>query len=380
MARLHLFNPENDIALGAGTANFTAPKAAVALRNAGAALPLWYADDDDRILCYGLNERWLDTQKRRFNLGCDVFDHSSHASLTPAPWGWSQAVRREYADEGFTSDNLPSDADLDCWRKLSHRRTASLLREAIAPKLDFEIAPPAVEISDPKKLRSWLTDHPRSIIKSPWSSSGRGLTDTRHVRADEVIRRCEGIMRRQGSVMVENAYERTGDFAILFRCENGVCRHAGYSLFTTDSSGNYTGNLLADDPTLLDEIGRLYPPERISEVARVMTQALGALIAPFYTGPLGVDMLTATAKDGSILLDATVEVNLRMTMGFVAHSLSERFLAKCSSGLFRTSPAFNSQTPAEDDVVIDDRRIVSGRMMLTPPGGQFRFELEAFRR
>lgn len=376
MARLHLFNPENDIALAAGTANFTPPKAAVALRQAGAALPLWYAHAGDRILCHGINGRWLTEQNTLFGMDVDVFDHIPGSDLTPAPWGWSHAVRREFLSEGFSSDRLPDDEQLELWRQLSHRRTSSALREAIAPHLGFDIAPAAVEINDCQSLATWLAEHPASILKSPWSSSGRGLIDTRRMRPDEVLRRAEGVIRRQGSVMVENAYERTADFALLFMCERGVCRHVGYSLFSTDASGNYNGNYLAPDNMLLATIGKYYPPERITSVASAIEITLTEMIAPVYNGPLGVDMLTAAMPDGTIMIDATVELNLRMTMGFVAHSLSTRYIAEGSTGRFSVRPSAAVIKPASGDTIIENRRIVSGRLMLTPPDGQFIFEAE----
>lgn len=380
MARLHLFNPENDIALAAGTANFTAPRAAVTLRTAGAALPLWYADDGDRILCNGINARWLAAMQERFGMECDVFDHVPDSPLTPSPWGWSAAVRREFAAEGFPSDRLPSDSDLECRRMLSHRRTAAMLRQVIAPLLGFDIAPAAIEFRDSRQLAAWLADNPAAMLKSPWSSSGRGLIDTRHISPAETIRRAEGIIRSQGSVMAETAYDRTGDFALLFNCCNGVCMHSGYSLFSTGRSGSYSGNVVATDADILALIGRLYPAERIVSAASAIGNALTAIVAPHYDGPLGVDMLTARMPDGSVLLDASVEMNLRMTMGFVAHSLAARYLAEGSRGSFTIEPATAAQAPAADEIITESRRIVSGRMMLTPPGGQFRFGLKVSNR
>lgn len=380
MARLHLFNPENDIALAAGTANFTAPRAALALRSAGAALPLWYADDGDRILCNGINAQWLTSVRERFGIGCDVFDHAPGSPLTPSPWGWSAAVRREFAAEGFAQDRLPSDTDLAMRRMLSHRRTAILLNKAIAPVLGFAIAPPAAEFSDSRQLAAWLADNPAAMLKSPWSSSGRGLTDTRHTSPVETLRRAEGIIRHQGSVMAEPAYDRTGDFALLFHCRDGVCRHSGYSFFSTNGAGAYSGNVVAGDSDILAMIGRLYPAERILAAASAIADALTAIVAPHYNGPLGVDMLTARMPDGSVLLDASVELNLRMTMGFVAHNLAARYLAEGSAGTFSIRPVSDTQAPAPDEIIIDSRRIVSGRMMLTPPGGRFRFELEISQR
>lgn len=374
MAKVHLFNPENDIALASGSPQFTAPKAAVALRYAGYALPIWYADTADRILAYGINARWFDNIRQTFGIDVDVFDHSSFDQYAPAPWGWSAAARHEFENEGFSDLNLPPLQKIERWRQLSHRRTASVLHNMIAPALDFEIAPAAVEIDDVGRLGTYLKDNPACIIKSPWSSSGRGLTDTRKHKADETIRRCEGIIRKQGSVMVEKAYDRAADFAMLFECRDGRCHFVGYSLFNTDEKGNYIGNVLDSDANIIDAIGRLYPREHIEKVARELEHAISAVIATDYNGPLGVDMLIARTADGAMLLDATVELNLRMTMGFVAHSLSDRYLSPGARGNYSVRPS--KLTPTPDICIIEDRRIVSGRMMLTPPGGQFSFIVE----
>ncbi len=376
MPRLHLFNPENDIALATGSDNFTAPKAALALRASGAALPLWYGDPGDTFLAYGINTRWLDSVRERFGIGVGVFDHRSANVFEPAPWGWSAAVRRDFLREGFTADSLPDNSILNRWRQLSHRRTAAELCRMIAPRLDFAIAPPAVEIDSVDRLSRYLADNRSVIIKSPWSSSGRGLIDTRHISAAEALRRSEGIIRRQGSVMVETAYERTADFAMLFECADSRCRRVGLSLFTADASGSYTGNALASDSRLLERLSRHYPASRLNAAGEALREAVECLIAPCYSGPLGIDMLVARLNDGSALLDATVEINLRMTMGFVAHSLSERFLSPGSEGSFSVTPAYNS--PAPDDAIIENRRIISGRIDLTPPGGLFRFAAEAY--
>lgn len=374
MPRLHLFNPENDIALAVGSDNFTAPKAALALRNAGAALPLWYGDQGDAVLAYGINARWLDSVRERFGIGVGVFDHRSADSFEASPWGWSAAVRRDFVREGFAPDRLPDDSLISQWRLLSHRRTAAELCRMIAPQLDFAIAPPAAEIKSSDELTRYLADNQPSIIKSPWSSSGRGLIDTRRVTAAEAVRRSEGIIRRQGSVMVETAYERAADFAMLFRCADGRCQSVGLSLFTADATGSYTGNMLAPDSRLLEILDSVYPARRIIEAGEALRKAIEQLIAPCYSGPLGVDMLIARLADGTAMLDATVELNLRMTMGFVAHSLSERFLAPGSEGRFSVAPQNNS--PAPDDLVIENRRMVSGRINLTPPGGLFSFTAE----
>lgn len=374
MAKLLLFNPENDIALASDLTHFTPPKAAIAMRSAGAALPLWYGDAGDKLLAYGINAAWLDYVEKRFDTGVGLSDHSMTDGLQPSPWGWSKATRESFVREGFAPDALPDDNTLDRWRRLSHRRTAATLCRSITPMLGFEIAPPAAEFSDTATLMSYLSLQPDSIIKSPWSSSGRGLIDTRHLSCAEILRRCEGIIRRQGSVTVEKAYDRVADLAMLFTCADGECRFTGYSLFKTDAAGNYTGNILADDSRLLETAGRLYPSDRLTEVRDALCSAITREIAHIYSGPLGVDMLIARREDGSLLLDATVEVNLRMTMGFVAHRISEKYLAEGSEGTYSVIPAKNN--PANDTMKVEDRKMISGRIDLTPPGGLFRFVAE----
>ncbi len=372
MRRLHLFNPENDIALASGTDNFTAPKAAVELHNAGAVLPIWYADSGDRILAYGVNARWLDNCSELFGIDIDLFDHNSASEYEAAPWGWSAAVRRTFLHEGFSADRLPDENAIKCWRELSHRRTAAKLQSEIVDKLDFEIAPAAVEVDTIDKLRQILEFQPNSILKSPWSSSGRGLIDTRHFRSDDVIRRAEGIIKRQGSIMVEQAYNRRGDFAALFECRDGHCSFVGYSVFKCDNTGNYMGNILANDIYLCHLIDDFYPFERITSAVEAIRNYFDKNIAPLYSGPIGVDMFCANVSSDIYLLNATVEINLRMTMGRVALELSRRYLASDSYGYFSVSPNIN-QTLVNNNIIIDGKRLISGQMMLTPPGGKFRF-------
>lgn len=377
MRKLHYFNPENDIALAAGVKNFTPPKAALALRSAGEMLPLWYGERGDEILAHGVNAEWLQSIEERFATGIELYDHSTADQLSAVPWGWSLAAKGLYEREGFPLERLPEDRMIECWRELSHRRTASLLRERIASELDFEIAPAAVEIRTIGDLEHLLSTQPDSMIKSPWSSSGRGLTDTRQLSSQEVIRRSEGIMRKQGSVMVEPFYNRLADFALLFECKENCCTFTGYSLFKTDQSGNYNGNILAPDNRLLEKIDRLYPAEHIIAAGEALRKSIELYIAPKYSGPLGVDMLVAQMADCTKILDATVELNLRMTMGFVAHSLSNKYLAEGSEGTYSVLPA--NKIPVSDNIIVENRKMISGRINLTPPGGLFSFLAEVKR-
>lgn len=374
MRRLHLFNPENDMALASGLANFTPPKTAAALRDAGRMLPLWYAGRGDQVIAFGCNRQWFESIETMFDTGVGLFSHGDTTDMEAAPWGWSEAARRIYMDHGMDAARLPDDAALQRLRMLSHRRTAIALRETIARLTGLDIAPAAVEVADIPTLSAILSGAGAYIIKAPWSSSGRGLTDTRRCNAAEVLRRSAGIVARQGSVTVEPAHDRIVDFAMLYNCDSGTVSFTGFSLFDTDESGNYRGNVLASDAAIVERLGRLYSEEQLYAVSEAAATFLTEHIAPHYNGCAGIDMLLARKPDGTVMLDANVELNLRVTMGFVAHSFYRRFVADGSIGRF-TIIRQQDMTPA-DNVIVDRHRMVSGSLCLTPPGGLFRFVAE----
>ena len=225
MARLLMYFPENDLALAAGTAQYTAPPAAVQLHRAGEALPLWMARGGDRFVCSGVNARWLDDMCTTFDINdVDVYDHRD-ASLAASPWGWSAASRRALADAGYPMAQMPDDAALRRLRELSHRRTAARLAEAVAARVPFAVAEPAVEARDAAQVEAYVRANGPVIAKAPWSSSGRGLVRSRNMPPEAFMQQTAGIIRRQGSVMLERELDKTADFALLLAAE-GVCAGA----------------------------------------------------------------------------------------------------------------------------------------------------------
>lgn len=368
MKRLWLYFPENDLALAAGTACYTAPPAAWALHMAGEALPLWMAGPGDRILCSGLNARWLAETCSRFNIiDVDVYDHRS-AGLTASPWGWSEASWRMLADGGYPEAQLPGVDALARLRNLSHRRTAAALAERLQPELPFRIAPAAVEAADISVVEAFLEDNGTVIAKSPWSSSGRGLVRSRNVPREAFLQQTAGIIRRQGSVMLEREYDKVLDFAMLFEADGvGGVSYRGLSLFDTSARGAYTSNVVASQDAIRARIAAIAGEERLAAVQTALGHVLPRVLDG-YAGPLGVDMLLT--RDG--LLDATVELNLRYTMGFVALALAERVAPGVEATL---SVVPRPDGPAAGAVTDGCGRVISGSLDLTPPHPAFAFRL-----
>jgi hypothetical protein len=66
----------------------------------------------------------------------------------------------------------------------------------------------------------------------------------------------------------------------------------------------------------------MYPA--IDQVVEEVLKAIDTLIAPHYSGPLGIDMMLYRDDKGEIAINPCVEVNLRMTMGMVTAAMGSR--------------------------------------------------------
>lgn len=365
--RLHWFNPENDLALAAGLSNYTPPKAARMISGAGEALPMWYGDDGDIVEC-SPDEKWLEKVTRDFSPVATPMASPVPESIIPSPWGWSAYARRHFEMLGVDGSRLPSADEIDHMRRLSHRRTAAFLADELKSLLpDIRLADAAVECRTTDEVKEFMSAHPAAYLKSPWSSSGRGVIATATLTAERVMKFAADSIRHQGSVMAERAYDKTVDFAMLFECREGLAMQRGTSVFLTDKRGAYSGNLLAPEAERLATVSRHIDPAAMESVREALTGLLTRHIAPCYNGILGVDMLVAT--DGT--LDACVELNLRTTMGYVANAFADRYLHLEVRGMMRSGvPTATQEYSAEGG------RLTAGVLHLSPPSGGFAFSAE----
>jgi hypothetical protein len=374
MARLHLFFPENDLALAHGGAHFTPPAAARKLHRAGEILPLWYSDADDRVITSGINAEWLDNIRRRFNIEATIFNRQPKSQLVPYPWGWSEASCQVYRNFQVDEMSLPGDFELDEIRHTSHRARAAEVTRHAQSLLDFDIAPEAIEVHDENELYRAICSGAPMILKTPWSSSGRGLITTRNNSISNILRQAEGIFRRQYSIMVEHEWDKVLDFALLYEREtNGTIRYVGLSLFETNERGAYIGNSLAAPEILHARLAAQFPA--LPKLIEAFRTALADIAHSKYIGPLGVDMmLIKSPTEPQKVMAAVCEVNVRMTMGRVAHEFAVRHLAEGSEGTYQVLPTAMCPRMERSPEIVNGK-LVCGELDLTPPNADFTFRV-----
>lgn len=386
MKRVFLYNPENDIALAHGSANFTAPKNAVILSRYCAPLMWWLGDEGDYVIVPHdmpgdyMDElaRWERRLTETFGAGPRMVTSAEGLDIDKAaPWGWSRHAVRRFQDCG--ADISPAAIDegrIERLRQLSHRRTAAEINRRLGEEVDFArygLPDPvaATEVSDEEAVRRYFNHHGEFYIKLPWSSSGRGV---RHVTADtfdSIAGQIGGMLKKQGSVMLEPAYDKTDDFAMLFYAECGKVKLKGYSMFFNAHGDAYGGNLIAEDDDISDRLSAKIPKALLTETGEALEKILGAILGKDYEGWMGVDMMVAR-YDGGYMLVPCVELNLRMTMGVIAHQAALRFIA-AGYELRHCGYVMLTEPGKRTAVGIDDRR--QHVMDMVPKNDKFNIRL-----
>lgn len=322
MKAIHIFNPDTEYALASGRRYYTPPAVVLDLRRKLALLPALYAEPDDMILlpdrpegyreklefadvCRSKNIRVItaDDVRRSTDFDVSVYEFK--------PWGWNLSIRQFLIDLFGPDIAVPSERRIEILRDLAHRRTTiSFLREfkdilqapVVLPKEIFSVGEAMEEYRRNRGL----------YFKAPWSSSGRGIILTDDLEPRHVEPWLRGIIGRQGSVMMEPAYDRAADFATEWSCREGKVSFLGLSVFTTSRRGKYKSNVHAPQEELKARIGSLAGQD-MDEIIGRQSEAIRKIIAPCYDGPLGIDMLVL--RNGAV--NPCVEINLRRTMGMI---------------------------------------------------------------
>lgn len=355
---LHIFNPEHDIALAHGSPLFTSPRAGRQLRADLGFLPALWAGEESVV--------WTDQPQEASEavrrLGLDVppglfVDTPSLRRLAGQvqavdPWGWDAALCHQLQRLGINSRILPTAEELEEVRTLSHRRTAKELLDSIqhtsltdttigdsvkekeeviettskAVELTgeaIELTGEAIEVKDEAALLQQLARWPEAVLKAPWSSSGRGVRMVSAPVHSSVLQWALGVMRRQGSLMVEPLYHKVADFGMEFFANAEGFTYLGLSLFDTSGSA-YTGNVLATEEEKRTKLARYLSPTQIDSLRQRVLHCLEAISPRFRLGPFGIDMMIVRTEDGKTRVHPCVEINFRRTMGHVAIALQQR--------------------------------------------------------
>ena len=310
---LYIFNPENDMALADGKPGYTPPAQIQQMRRELWWLPEWWAEEGDIV--------WN---------GEDKLSLSDDTHIQP--WGWSPAICHQLKQAGVQESLLPSAEQLEHIRQLSHRQTAVALLQELREQLplyghfagESTLCHSIEEVEEAAKRLSRVGGEDNCVmLKSPWSSSGRGIKKSPlPALGDCQEQQREGswlnrILRQQGSIVVERFLHKVADFALEFWLDGkGGVEFRGLSLFYTNEKGAYLGNWVAPEGQKLAWLAQYIPLQYLQEIRKWWEERLSHIN---YSGPVGIDMMLA--QEG---ICPCIEVNWRMTMGLVSCMVAEQ--------------------------------------------------------
>ena len=329
--KLHIFNPEHDLALAANLRQFTAPHAGRQLRADLSFIPALWAKEGDFVLVDDID----DARDKVRHLGSKYVDKVEFITRLQLqkvftdtflvdsvhPWGWDPVVREELKRMGCPDIMLPNEEDIQSIRALSSRQWAAAHLQR------------GVEyVESVGEVRRLVAEWGRAVVKAPWSSSGRGIKfiSVDNYRGEGVEfasfdRWVGNIIGRQGGVTVEPYYNKVKDFGMEFEVRDGKVLYRGLSLFQTVKNA-YTGNLLASENMKMELMAPYVSAEQLAEIRDRLLETLEPHLKDIYQGPFGVDMMVCVGADDELFVNPCIELNLRRTMGHVALALGDAAL------------------------------------------------------
>ncbi|MBR4066085.1 MAG: hypothetical protein IKJ97_04980 [Bacteroidaceae bacterium] len=369
---LYIFNPENDLALADGGANYCPPPAAALIADELATLPLWFAEEWDCVLLPG------DKHCEYYNKVSEVFDVAMPFSNNMrdnvtfcSPWGWSPQIKRRLRVMGF-ENLLPSDDSISAIRDISNRRSSIRILSFLKDN-GVDIPPMPRYFTQTTDVAEFVNGHRRCVVKAPWSGSGKGIAWGIGRVEPPMEHFYKGVIRRQGGVVCEEFLDCKVEFAMEFFADGNEVSFAGYSLFKS-FKGSYSGNVLATDDDIENFLAQYICINELVRVKRLLPNVLSSLLSSSgYKGYLGVDMMIYQ-DECSVRLNPCMELNLRMNMGMVARKFFDKHVSSRCNGEYRVSffknrgEAYMTHLADKEryPLVVDNGRISSGYLNLSP--------------
>lgn len=375
--KVYLFNPDTDMALADNRENYMPPAPVRQMALDLALLPLWYADEGSLVWAASdYNADFLRRANCQWKMNVRLVttpELQEMENVEYLPWGWNVALRKRLLGVGVKETLLPSADMLAVWREYASRAwVADWLR--LLGHIEG-CCGESHNLYDEDACRRFVECHAASVLKSPWSGSGKGLNWCKGRFTDAISGWCRRVLDKQGLVTASPVYEKCEDFAMEFYADGvGKADFVGYSLFSTNASGAYEGNWLLSAQMFEDRM-KGYGVRQVLDTVRMAVSEVVGIYARFYRGYLGVDMmLCREAISGQLKIHPCVEVNLRMNMGVVALKLYQRLLGSGCSGRFfidysPSADVLNDRHKADEQrcpLRVEDGKIREGYFPLTP--------------
>lgn len=388
----YFFNPTCEPAIANGSPFYTAPARLRKFETDLGYLPAWLANEWDQVLVPGTLDNDYNQEMRELGFRLPELINLKEALANPSwlaqpkgnlrPWGWSLAIHQlfkpvinSYQDEFKLSAVATWQ---EAHKNLYSRLTALDLLTRMIGKYSINWLPEPTDLPvvcfTLDQIYAEVDKRKWAVVKTPWSSSGRGLllfpNPDQKTKNDEVL---GGMLNQQGFVTIEPWFDKKVDLSYQFISKNRKIMYMGRTFFETDSKGRYVRNLLTDTPNLPDEVSGFLEMHNAEVVQLLQAALMESGYTSLYEGWIGVDALIYKDDTGELRFQPMVEINGRFTMGAIAMRLREH-LASGSHGFLQIFYSksgnfqdFSQKQQVNKPLIMKENKIVSGYLPLTPP-------------
>jgi len=388
---IYIFNATCEMAISNGTVSFMPNRILTRFEQDLDILPICYAESGDVILVNQIPDtKFLESLQDvgisipRFELFPQTltdkaFLKEEKASLKP--WGWSPRIHHQLAPFKSQCSQAYLDQPNAYWktehkglysRKLAleclDHITSNSPSNKYIPRDIFPVI--CTKQSEVEELQNkWQ----QVVIKSPWSSSGRGLQVLRKAFINKSVEQAlGGVLKSQGYLMVEALVDKQLDFSVQFHSDGkGKLEFLGFGFFDTNDNGQYQANYIGYTPNLFNQsLGNEEQELLVTDIEKALKKHN---IANEYCGYLGIDCMLFLDTEGEMKVQPCLEINLRYNMGTIAIKLNPYIHSK-SKGTFNiyADPksdfvSFSKKMTQEHPFEMKDGKWFKGYLPLTSP-------------
>jgi len=350
-ATIYYFNPTCELAVANGSFSYMPPLLLQEMEHDLSILPFVFATKNDFVLTENVPSDGFVNRLKDAGFDLPTFCRLADLETLPTdsfgdicPWGWSPAIHFKLKNlkENCSAEFMKS--SVFSWEKehrLLFERSTSLnflsgILNQNLPDWFIDKSLTGVKVSRCEEIETLLEKYTSIVIKAPMSSSGRGIQIIRKPKLSVSNRQwISGILKQQHYLIAEPFLEKLIDVSFQFQVlPNSEIDYLGYSVFETNSNGQYKGTFIYPDlKSILSDENISELDEMICITANTIKESLRkSVYANFHRGFLGVDALIYKHNE-HLKIQPCIEINSRMNMGILTKFM-ERKIHSDTTGKF----------------------------------------------
>ena len=331
------FNPTCELAVANGSFSYMPPRLLREFESDCSILPFVFGKSSDFVLTEKIpsKEFILKLTDAGFEMPefCYLKELISGKTETIGsiyPWGWSPAAHfylrelKEKCSPEFRESPVYSWKDE---HKALFERITSLhfLTDFLKQNpTEFFVGQELIgtKANSIEEIEELIKKHIPLVLKAPMSSSGRGIQIIRKPILNTSNKQwISGILNQQKYLIAEPFLDKVLDFSFQFKISSDEPKYLGYSVFETNSNGQYQSTLIHPE---INQAINSEMETKIGATALMLKEALkDSVYAKMHRGFLGIDAMIYREKEG-LKIQPCIEINSRMNMGILTTQIEKK--------------------------------------------------------